>query len=297
MSTITTALQDQTPAQIDTELNRLGYERARLVARVDALRKSASQTRGGRYPDHVRAERLESLAAEHAPQISELSQQMKPYSDEYDRRGGWARAFLVQNVGGHVHSSMGCSTCYPGTQYAWLTDYSGKSEDEIVYASGELACTVCYPSAPVDVLKRVGEIRRPGDVERERGAAEKVQRAQAAAAAAVIDPGTGKTLYKTERAATNEIGSALWNLRWYGDDHPEGEQWKLGVAATVDALAAKRGVEPGVLMAECVAKADKKFNSDARKAVREHAKRVGQVVVEDLVPGLQAWVRTNGIPT
>lgn len=37
-------------------------------------------------------------------------------------RGGWNRAFLVANANGHAHSSMGCSTCRPTTQYAWLTD-------------------------------------------------------------------------------------------------------------------------------------------------------------------------------
>ena len=37
-TTTTAPLQDQTPAQIDAELSRLGYQRAVLFARVDGLR-------------------------------------------------------------------------------------------------------------------------------------------------------------------------------------------------------------------------------------------------------------------
>jgi D-alanyl-D-alanine carboxypeptidase len=94
---------------------------------------------------------------------------------------------------------MSCSTCYPNTHYAWLTEYSGKDEEEIVYAAGELACTVCFPSAPTEVLTRIGEIRRPSDLEREQRAADKAAKNAKRAAAAVIDPNTGKTLYKTDR--------------------------------------------------------------------------------------------------
>jgi hypothetical protein len=50
---------------------------------------------------------------------------------------------------------MACTSCYPSTQYEWLTRYSGRSEDDIVYAAVELACTVCYPTAPVQVPARV----------------------------------------------------------------------------------------------------------------------------------------------
>lgn len=296
MTETTIPVQDQTPAQIDAVLNRLGHERAVLIDRADQLRVAATRARTRRYPDPAHADRLDAQADQCAPRIRELTEQMRPYHDEYDRRGGWTRAYLVQNTGGHVHSSTNCASWYPTTRYAWLTDYSGKTEAEIVYAAGELACTICYPSAPVDVLKRVGEIRHPSDVEREQRAAEKAAKAQAAAAAAVIDPDTGKTLYKTERAATNEISSTLWNLRWYGGDHPSGAEWKRTVTAAVNALAAKRGTDPAALMAECEAKADKKFHTDARKALRDVTKHGGQIVIDNLVPGLQAWVAANGIP-
>ncbi|MBE5477899.1 hypothetical protein E3G68_005253 [Mycobacteroides abscessus] len=284
------------PAEIDANLNTLGRERALVVSRRESLRVAARRAREGRYPDIPAALRWEGEAAQCETKINALTAQMAPYEQEYRRRGGWARAFLVQNVGGHVHRSMSCTSCYPSTRYEWLTHYSGRSEDEIVYAAGELACTVCYPTAPVQVLTRVGEIRRRSDVEREERAARKAVKASAASAAAVTDPGTGKTLYRTERAANNAIAAAMNSLLWYGDEHPSASEWRTAAESAVRALAARNGQDAEVLMAQFRAKAEKKFGAEARKALRSQGV-LGDIVVEGLVPGLQAWVKANGIPT
>lgn len=266
-------LQQRSPAEIDAVLNDLGFQRARALSRAAAFVKAAhdyAEPQSPRLrPDPEQAKFYEAKAVEEQAKADELAAQMAPLNAEYDRRGGWPRAFLVQNSHGHVHSSMGCSSCYPSTQYAWLTDYSGKDEDEIVYAAGELACTVCYPSAPVDVLKRVGEIRRPADLERERLAAIKAAKDAEKAAAAVVDPESGDVLYKTERAALNAIGGALKDMRWYEYKHPEQPKWEASVAKAVHALAQKRGVDAGELMAELNAKADKAYAAGIRKAWRE----------------------------
>ena len=292
-----TDLTTQPPAQIDAILNELGFQRAKLISHADSLRSSAHHARTGRHPDPARAARLDAQADDYAPKIAAITEQMRPYNYEYDRRGGWTRAFLVQNTGGHVHSSMGCSTCFPSTRYAWLTEYSGHDEDQIVYAAGELACTVCYPTAPVEVLTRTGEIRRPTDLEREQRAAEKATKNAAATAAAVNDPDTGKTLYKTDRAATNAIATTLGDLHWYGDDHPSADEWRRTVDAAVAARAAKHDRTPEAIMAECRERADKKFASTARKTLRElKRQRGGDINVEDLMPGLQTWIAQNGIP-
>lgn len=226
----------------------------------------------------------------------DLSDRIAPLEAEYVRRGGWTRAFLVQNNGGHVHKSTNCSSCYASTRYAWLTDYSGKPEDKIIWAAGELACTICYPQARAEALTRVGEIRRPADVEREQRAAEKASKAQAKAAAAVIDPTSGKQLYKTVRAATNAIASGFDSLLWYGDEHPSGQEWVRNIDTTAHALAAKLGVDKDELLAECRAKAEKKFATTARKLLRELHGQPGGVVVDNLVPGLQSWVKQHGVP-
>jgi hypothetical protein len=77
-------------------------------------------------------------------------EKIDPIDAEFDRRGGWNRFFLVSSsAGGHVHSSRSCSSCNYRTSFYWLTDESGKTEDEIVERAGDGACTVCYPSAPV----------------------------------------------------------------------------------------------------------------------------------------------------
>lgn len=100
-----------------------------------------------------------------------------PYDAEFRARGGWTRAFLVTNVGGHVHNSMRCSSCFPTTQFAWLPEYSGDTEELVVLDAGQSACTVCFPSAPVDVLSRPSKIevpeRKAARLEREKAKAER----------------------------------------------------------------------------------------------------------------------------
>ena len=85
----------------------------------------------------------------------------------------WNRAFLVKNANGHVHKSRSCSTCFDSTDFAWLTDFSGADETEIVEAAGEMACTVCYPSAPAEVLNRPSTIVNEEKVAKEAARAER----------------------------------------------------------------------------------------------------------------------------
>jgi len=63
---------------------------------------------------------------------------------------GWSRFFLVNNTGGHIHSSMNCSTCRFDTSFSWLPTLSGLTEAEAVAEHGAILCTVCFPSAPVE---------------------------------------------------------------------------------------------------------------------------------------------------
>lgn len=68
---------------------------------------------------------------------------------EYARRP-WTRFLRVtSSAGGHVHSSMHCSTCRPTTTYGWHPELSGKTEADAVAVLGPELCSVCYPSAPV----------------------------------------------------------------------------------------------------------------------------------------------------
>jgi hypothetical protein len=73
----------------------------------------------------------------------------QPLADEYAVEH-WSRFFLVQNTGGHIHSSMQCSTTFPTTQWAWLPSLSGLGEDAAVEQEGPRLCSACFPSAPVE---------------------------------------------------------------------------------------------------------------------------------------------------
>lgn len=64
-------------------------------------------------------------------------------------RGRWSRFFVVTSSAGHVHSSMGCSTCRVSTRFGWLPELSGRSEGDVVAELGPALCSVCFPSAPV----------------------------------------------------------------------------------------------------------------------------------------------------
>ena len=68
---------------------------------------------------------------------------------EADYRG-WSRFFLVQNTNGHIHSSLHCSTCRWDTDFAWLPELSGLTEVDAVAEYGEILCSICFPSAPVE---------------------------------------------------------------------------------------------------------------------------------------------------
>ncbi|ASR85924.1 hypothetical protein SEA_PEANAM_40 [Mycobacterium phage Peanam] len=213
----------RTPADIDGELAKLMTEAAELERRLQLVRQREAQ--------------LNEVFAE---------------------RGGWQRAFLVNNTGGHVHRTMGCSTCFATTQFQWLTDESGKDEAAIVEAAGELACTVCYPSAPVEVLSRPGTIRRADQIEREQRAAERAAKNAEKAAAAVVSPATGDVLYKTERAAKNAVLAAANDALLFEMDHPSLGEWQRDALAAIDGLVAKGVVEREAFVAEVALKAAKK---------------------------------------
>lgn len=123
-----------------------------------------------------------------------LTTQYNQCQDEFNRRGGWTRFWIVTNATGHIHSSMSCSTCFPTTQYAWLPDLSGMNDGQVVELAGKMACTNCFPDAPVETRNRPSQIEEP-----ERKAAREAREAKAAEKAA-------KTALK---AITNPDGSEI----------------------------------------------------------------------------------------
>lgn len=257
-----------TPAQIDTRLADLVEAHAIASDRAERYRKLARETsyEFQRQSYAVDASEYQAIAFGLEPEINAL------HAEFFDR-GGWTRAFLAvtNGSGGHVHSSRSCSTCNNGlqaTQFAWVTEFSGQDEDEIVEAAGERACTVCYPSAPVEVLNRPTSIFTADEKRKAEEKAAREAKKAAAAAATITDVLTGEVIYKTERAALNAASAALDDTLWYGG-HPYDQKWADTVSQAVAAVAAKRGTSAQELLAELEAKAQKKFAAKVRKVVKE----------------------------
>jgi hypothetical protein len=225
-------------------------------------------------------EKIAVMEGEHDAIMAEAD----PFEAKYESAGRWTRAFLVQNGNGHVHKSMSCQTCFPSTRFAWLPQYSGQSEELIVDDAGESACTVCYPSAPVDVLKQKSRIQTPEAriAAAEKAAAKAEREAKKKAVGIWNADGTelkvksswsnyAETI-KTERTAQIWATDALLELEnWKARrNDPKWSQDNLDEKITrieensekvIAALAAKRGVSADVVRAELEAKAAKKRKS------------------------------------
>jgi len=185
-------LAEMTPREIDTELARLhGAKRqaeTRAASALETLHSVTGQRERREYfgrkvrmvwpvsdEDTVTLARTAAERGESAPLMYsgrpvaefvrkydeavsagvELAAEIAILSDEYTRRP-WPRFFIVQNNGGHIHSSMNCQTCNKNgswTDFGWLPELSGLTEEDAVKAHGPLLCTVCYPSAPLDWTK------------------------------------------------------------------------------------------------------------------------------------------------
>ena len=91
--------------------------------------------------------RYVAAAAEWEQKYHTAMENLAPWTAQYT---GWTRFFLVTNQGGHIHSSMGCSTCRIDTAFAWLPTLSGLTQDDAVDEYGAILCSVCFPDAPVE---------------------------------------------------------------------------------------------------------------------------------------------------
>lgn len=187
--------------------------------------------------------------------------------------GRWTRAFLVVNNNGHVHKDMMCSTCFDTTRFTWLTQYSASTEVEIVEDAGEDACTVCYPSAPAEVLNRPSVIVTADKIEKakakaERDAKKAEREAKRIATAPTIDgsPLTVRSSWasyrevlKTERSARIWYTNTRERLEVQSNVEPEErEERMLDCEKVLVALAEKHGVDVEAIREELEKKVQKK---------------------------------------
>ena len=136
----------------------------------------------------------------------------------------WTRAFLVINSNGHVHKTTDCSTCFDTTRFQWLVQYSNDDENTIVEDAGQDACTVCYPSAPAEVLNRPSRIVTADKIAKAQAKAERDAKKAAKLAKEKADAPTasGEFLYfkdgkyteviRTERTAVSEWNNLQYDI-------------------------------------------------------------------------------------
>ena len=201
--------------KIDTELSELHNQRWNLKNELENA-EQYKEFYEKHYP--TRVEEIAKYSEQIAVIVEKLSKNRKQISELdaiYDQ-DPWTRAFLVINSNGHVHSSLNCSTCFPTTRYQWLVQYSNDDENTIVEDAGQDACTICYPSAPAEVLNRPSRIvtadkiaKAQAKAEREAKKAERIAKEKANAPTASGQPLTYKEgkwtrEIKTERSAITE---------------------------------------------------------------------------------------------
>jgi hypothetical protein len=264
---ITTA----TPVEIDTAIAAIYAEAAPLATRVDMAQKDVDHytarlgQRGYAYITQADVDRAEVRLANAEDALALVLAQTAPYDEEFTARGGWTRAWLVLNSNGHVHSSRACSSCNYRTSFGWLPQVSGQDEAEIVAAAGEGACTICYPSAPVDTLSRPRTLLHATEVEaaaaRAAKAAKKAEADAKKAAKALeidlrplgVDSFVGRI--HTLAAAKAYLTSAAEYVGW-GRTHPYYPAAAVQFAA--EAVAAKVGTTVEEEMAAAAKRAAKR---------------------------------------
>jgi hypothetical protein len=209
--------------KIDTELSSWYDKRWDLVSKLE----SAHETKkfyDRHYPYQVEEiAKIQTEIDSIKSKISVVNVEINKLNAIYNQ-DPWTRAFLVINSNGHVHSSMDCSTCFATTRYNWLVQYSNDDEKTIVEDAGQDACTVCYPSAPADVLNRPSRIVTADKVanaqakaERDAKKAERIAKEKANAPTAsgeflTYKEGKYTRVIKTERSAVTEWFNLQWSI-------------------------------------------------------------------------------------
>lgn len=281
-----------TPVEIDTELAAIytrWYAQLAIVSResrylTDAREGLAKAQAGSRmhrnYTAENVAERQAAVGAAKAAATA-IIREADPFEAEFTRRGGWTRAYLVDNNGGHVHRSRSCSTCYGTTEFLWLPEYSGRTTTEVIEDAGAMSCLVCYAAELADraeILKRRPKIEAPA---RRASRLEREARAKAKADKAARDgitnaDGTPVMDYegrpfKTERAAMIAAVAGLADAQMYREHgtaggHPWEPKWIAQADRVIAAVAAKHGKTTDAVRVEVDAKVAAKRKRDERAA-------------------------------
>jgi len=200
------AVTKEFAVKIDTELASWYHKRWDLRSKLDVVNET-KEFYEKHYPNRVEEiaksqTEIDSIKAE----LVKVNVKIIDLNVIYNR-DPWTRAFLVIASNGHVHSSMDCNTCFPTTRYNWLVQYSNDDESTIVEDAGQDACTICYPSAPAEVLNRPSRIVTADKVAKAEAKAERDAKkaARIAKEKANAPTASGKFLTYKEGKWTREI--------------------------------------------------------------------------------------------
>jgi UDP-2,3-diacylglucosamine pyrophosphatase LpxH len=140
-------IENLSPSEIDESLYKGIRNRNSLKRDYDSSRSVSLRMRSNN-PDIEMAEWLVEYLSEKDNELNEAIAWVEALENEFTRRGGWNRYYLV--IDGHVHRELRCSTCRPTTFYSWLTELADCDESKMVAEYGEVACSVCFPDAPAN---------------------------------------------------------------------------------------------------------------------------------------------------
>lgn len=118
------------------------------TAREQELKLREQLTRDQQLSPRFRsAEREARYEARIAEAEALVAEKQEAYNEAEKEYGGWSRFFLVK----HIHSNAHCSSFRWNTRIGWLPSVSGLTEAEAVKEHGATLCTICFPSAPVEL--------------------------------------------------------------------------------------------------------------------------------------------------
>ena len=210
--------------KIDTELSSWYEKRWDLSSKLD-IAESTKKFYEKHYATRVdEIEKAIEKIAKNKSEINAVNVEIAKLNKIYNQ-DPWTRAFLVLASNGHVHSSMDCNTCFPTTRYNWLVQYSNDDEKTIVEDAGQDACTICYPSAPAEVLNRPSRIVTADKVAKAKAKAERDAKREARIAKEKANAPTksGEFLYfkegkytysiNTERSAVTKWFELQWRIK------------------------------------------------------------------------------------
>ena len=192
------------------------------------------------------AERLVPPYAEATQRVLLLDIQIEALEQVY-RDNRWSRFFLVVSSDGHIHSSTRCSTCRYNTVFVWLPDLSGTDEATAVEQVGEILCSICFPSAPVEWTNGESHAARAEREKREAAKAEREAKRDAKRLISGSDEGIVVTRYgdseriKTVAAAKSFLTDGYENV--YGGGPWDGSRY---LPSDRDAVASLLLGRPGV---------------------------------------------------